>query len=204
MDPELSRIANEFLQPGEQLLWAGRPMRGSVISLSRPTLVFCLILALVAILTAVSAGASDLATIARSVMPMAFLLAMVVALNSAVRRRMANPAKNACFLTNARAGHVFQEQALIQTSSTALDGGTTVKLSRLRGETGDLLFRRGLMRQDNPARRQRGAWAGVRMHAIPHAAYVRDIALWAIAQREHQVAQSSQPQFWHARHDSAT
>jgi hypothetical protein len=203
MDSELSRIASEFLQPGEQLLWAGRPERGSLISLSRQTLVFCVILALVAILTAVSAGASDLATIARSVVPMVFLLAMVVALNSAVRRRMANPAKNACFLTNARAVHVFQEQALIQSTCIALDGGTSVKLSRSRGETGDLLFRRNLMRQDNPARRQRRAWAGVRMQAIPHAAYVRDIALWAIAQQEHQLAQSSHPQFWQTRHDSA-
>jgi hypothetical protein len=41
------------------------------------------------------------------------------------------------------------------------------------------------------------------MQAIPHAAYVRNIALWAIAQQNHQVAQSSQPQFWQARHDSA-
>ena len=164
---------------------------------------FCVILALVAIFTAVSAGASDPETIALSVMPMAFLLAMVVALNSAVRRRMANPAKNACFLTNARAVHVFQEQALIQTTVIALESGTSVKLSRSHGETGDLLFRRDLMRQDNPSRRQRGAWAGVRMQAIPHAAYVRDIALWAIAQREHQAAHSFHPHYWQARHDSA-
>jgi hypothetical protein len=187
MDAELSRIAAEVLRPGEQLLWAGKPLdRGPMQLPPFFKLIFGGFL-LVAVLQAFASGTQGLVSIAISIGPIILFIGLMGLLFAKVRGKFATPEHNTFLLTQSRAVHVFLHGDTTNIASVLLDSRTSVTLSLTKSGSGTLMFKRKPGPKEPVATipllvPKRSSWSGLRFNSVPQAEYVRDVAQWAIAQ----------------------
>jgi len=189
MDAELSRIAADVLRPGEQILWAGKPVRGSRLPL--PPYFGILVggfLLLPILIYAVSSDHS-IAALVINLVPIVFIFGLIALVFAKLRGKYASAAHNTFLLTENRAVHVFSHAQVSNVASVPLRKGTSVRLFKGRSTAGDLLIRRKAGRKDGDAATStfmlgRSAWAGIRFSGVPHAEHVRDVAERAIAKNQ--------------------
>ena len=189
MDPELSRIAADVLRPGEQVLWAGKPIDSNPLQFPWyfKVMLFGLLL-FSAVIVAFSTNRTSAAFVF-NLLPIVLIVGLLSLGLARFHSKYASPTYNTFLLTQHRAIHVFEHAQVCNVTSVPLVHGTLARLFRARSGTGDLLIRRKARWNEVDASTilfflRRTAWAGVKFNSVPHAGYVRDVAKWAISQNE--------------------
>jgi hypothetical protein len=193
MDGEVNRIAAGVMGPGEQLLWAGKPL--SSASAQLPWYFWAIFIAIClfsVIRTLIYAGIDSVALLI-SVLPAVVFFGSIGFFLRKAQSRFLRPANNTFVLTQQRAIHVFVEGATSNIASVPLDANTSVQLSSREDGSGTLLIKRNPGPSEPVAtipliRPRRTAWTGIRFYGVAHAEYVRDVVKWAIAQNHQQAA----------------
>jgi hypothetical protein len=193
VDGELSRIAAGVLQRDEQLLWAGKPLDSGPFALPQYfKLVFSGFLLFPLLIFALSTD-RDPSTLIINLVPILIVFGLISIVFLKLRAKYANPKHNTFLVTQRRAVHVFSHDQITNVASVPLDRNTSVRLLAGLSGTGDLQIKRksNANESDNGAglfALHRSAWVGMRFSSVPQAAYVRDVANWAIAQNDHRAA----------------
>ena len=122
--------------------------------------------------------------------PMLFILGLMALVFGKLRGKYGTAAHNAFLLTADRAIHVFNHAQVTNVASVPLSPGTSVRLFKGKSGAGDLLIRCKPGRKEGNAATtmfflRQSAWAGIRFSGVPHAEYIRDVATWAIAQKQY-------------------
>jgi hypothetical protein len=187
MDAELSRIAAEVLRPDEQLLWAAKPLDSGPLQFPWYFKVILGGFLLFSVAIVVISTDHSAAAFVIHLLPIVLILGVISLALARFHLKYANPTYNTFLLTQHRAIHVFEHAQVCNVTSVPLVQGTLIRLLKAKSGTGDLLIRRKPGRNEGDASTilfflRRTAWAGVKFNSIPHAAYVRDVANWAIEQ----------------------